>query len=493
MKGLSVLSILALTIFIFSFTGCDGSDDFESSVKLRDVNFGVVSRVDDQENPHVVYSYEEDEFFVVWQDDRSGEYSIVGSRVHSYSGNPLGDEVFVSEDTAEIDHNSDYTIPADSPYTVTLTGFHSSGELKTGTVSVSENGTDYSQVTTPSTSGQYSVNMYTGTFTFHSSDAGKTVSISATEEYDLLTEQKNPAVAYSPDDTLYLVVWQDDRGTSSAIYGQFVESSDGSLDGENFKLATTTEAQANPRIVYNTTDNVFFVVFERGENADADVVGLTVQGDGTIGNLVDIETNSAKQRNIAIAYNPDNNNYLLVWEDFRNSSTISDLWGVVCASNGTPGTPFAVSTLQENQKNPSLAFTLGAGKTSYLLVWEDYSLGDAEIFGQVLDETGSSTGAYVNITNSDWRQTEPVAHYDDYRDKFMVLWRDDYNTSDDVFAQIVSSDGRVINEFRVVSRDSYYADEKLPVLAYNTRENEYMFVFSTDEYGDWDIYGQFGK
>ncbi len=81
-------------------------------------------------------------------------------------------------------------------------------------------------------------------------------------------EQTSPDVVYNSIDKEYLVVWEDERGSSEDIYGQYVSDS-GKLQDSNFAISTARDDQDVPEVDHNNTDNEYLVTWSDDRNKSA--------------------------------------------------------------------------------------------------------------------------------------------------------------------------------------------------------------------------------
>src|SRR5689334_22097406 len=81
--------------------------------------------------------------------------------------------------------------------------------------------------------------------------------------------QTHSAVVYSTISNTYLDVWQDDRnfGTPEAedIFGQIVNA-DGTLSGANIAIATAPNDQLTPEMAWDSANNQYLVVWADNRN-----------------------------------------------------------------------------------------------------------------------------------------------------------------------------------------------------------------------------------
>jgi len=132
------------------------------------------------------------------------------------------------------------------------------------------------------------------------------------------SDQYAPALAADDANGRFLVVWQECYGEEpyngiNNIYGCFIDI-DGTM-GEKFPVYESEEHQYAPIVAYNSKYNTYMVVWQDANDKlyARDVVS---QGFG-IGEPVEIEPDQGFG-NAAIAYNPEEDNYLVVYEDFTS-------------------------------------------------------------------------------------------------------------------------------------------------------------------------------
>jgi hypothetical protein len=198
----------------------------------------------------------------------------------------------------------------------------------------------------------------------------------------------------------------------------------------------------------------------------------------------------------AVAYNPDRQEYLVVfyndrpgYDDIRAERVSKDgklLGGVWVAAGVGP-----------ERYDPDVAYNSQAQE--YLVVWaaEDTG-GNTYIQGQRLRGTdahlqGSAIPIHTAPPAVGWVSTPAVA-YASAVDDYLVVWR--YSESmpfrDHVVGRIVSSSGTPSPAgFFFISQDPGGLPRDRPDLAYNRHGNGFLVVWQQrDSTASWDIYGQ---
>jgi uncharacterized protein (TIGR03382 family) len=193
--------------------------------------------------------------------------------------------------------------------------------------------------------------------------------------------QAFPVVAF--DGSHFLVAWADFRNNStlgSDIYGARVRESDGVvLDPAGIPIYSGPRQQAGPRIAFG--DGLYFVTWDDNRSSSTDVYGARVRAsDGVVldptGIAVATATYSEQYASTAFA----GGSFLVAWGDSRNGSSNTDIYAArVRASDGvvldTPSLPLTTSTGRQNF--PAVA----SDGSHFLTVWKDDRTTTSAIYG----------------------------------------------------------------------------------------------------------------
>ena len=145
------------------------------------------------------------------------------------------------------------------------------------------------------------------------------------------TSATAPAVAYG--NGAYLVVWADNRvgATEQYVFGQFVNATTGASIGSNFQVSEGIDGQGvadakDVEVTYNETEQEFLVVWDDGRessgNDESDVWGQLIDGvtrtkigaDFRISNTSSVG-NGKQVFKSAVVWNATDKEYLVVWQD----------------------------------------------------------------------------------------------------------------------------------------------------------------------------------
>lgn len=384
-------------------------------------------------------------------------------------------------------------------------------------------------------------------------------------------DELTPQVAFNATGGEYLVVWSDTRSSPAKIYGRLLAADGTALSG-NFRITrpASTAFETTPDVAWNAARNEYLVVWgdemasaERGR----DIYGRRFRADGTaIGAEFRICGDGAKGHDFfpAVAWNPVNNRYLVVWQDARAYSTRNwDIYGrqvsalgkplgledlrisrnsvlvdsifvtyieetapdvaadtitggylvvwqdgltpyqaggydirgrKVAATGKTQGADFRVNRLSAaHQQSPAVAWN--ANDAQYLVVWQDgrnFATGDWDIYGRRIGGDGTRLGGDIRVTSqAPHGQYTPDAAFDPGSGRYLVVWEDWRNYAareGDTFARRLAADGtRVGGEFRV-SGNAAVKHEDDPAVAYGSALDQFLVVWS-----DWRWDGSRGQ
>jgi hypothetical protein len=213
----------------------------------------------------------------------------------------------------------------------------------------------------------------------------------------------------------------------------------------------------DPDVAYNSTHNEYLVVWEGDDTAydrtnnEFEIWGQRLQANGVstgprvfrITWMGDNNDPDIGAFDPAIAYNDQDDQYLVVWEGETLGDMVYDVLGQRLARNGLRlGDSFVISNPSGlpnpdyDALNPDVAY--GGATNEYLVVWQDDELGDGEdeIFGQrIAASTGQPIAADERLSemgpdgNPDHiGQTPAVAYCSPDVNVFVVVWSGDHVT-----------------------------------------------------------------
>ena len=459
--------------------------------------------LDHQDDPSVVYNADDDEYLVVWSDERADDGDIYGQRF-SAGGVPRGDNlVLCAAAGKQSDPHVAYN-PNNHNYMVVWSDQRGGSEYDaygqvinaTGVLS----GTDFAVNTDAGDQMpgdlvyDANANHYLVVWVDAAQDrvegqlldpAGALLppnafAISGTGGGD-------PRAAYDSDRDSYMVVYEDDND----IYAQPI-AADGSLPSSATVVCSHAADQSYPDLEFNATTRQYLVAWQDSRNAattGTDVYARRIDQNGNPqgGSETIVSNATDAQDEPAVAYNARVNQWLVTWEDYRNRSTSGlDVYGQQVLPTGALAGQgnLAIYNGPGDQGHVALAARPTQTGAEYLVVWGDQRGGHGvEIVGQRIGAAqGTLNWHAFNVSAPLGSQEDPDAVYNPNAQQFFVVWQDSRENEWDIYGHIVLTTGLPITD-NIVVRDEAHA-LVAPVVAYSTISNTYLVVWDDQDEGD---------
>lgn len=288
--------------------------------------------------------------------------------------------------------------------------------------------------------------------------------------------QSNPSVGFNGSN--FLVAWQDDRNISSNgsdIIGSRISGTGRILDKAGLAISATAGAQLNPAVA--SSGGNFLVVWEdnrSGTTHSTDIYGARVTAAGVVSDTAGIPICVAigTQNSPVVAGN--SSAYLVAWQDDRNGNF--DVFGTRVTQAGNVSTPDGSALVSDtsDQTAPAVA----ASSNNFLVVWQDSRNSSSDIYGTRVNDSGTvldGNGLGISRDSSDQEMPSVAA----LGTGFLVVWQDARNssaTASDIYSGLVTGDGSLPsgNGFPVCTLPR---SQTLPVVAAN--RNEYLVLWQS--------------
>ena len=209
----------------------------------------------------------------------------------------------------------------------------------------------------------------------------------------------------------------------------------------------------------------------------------------------------------SIAYNPEDNEYLVVWETdaLTEAKGIRDIYGQ--RLNGSTGQPIGInlriSNLSDGGKDRNSnepAAVYNSTSHEYLVVWHGsglYGTEDkvSEIYGQRLSREGKELGGDFRVSNTtdlgkvntSFVRTSAQADvaWNSVSNQYLVVWKGMGQPEDvvkmEIYGQLLKANGDALgNDFRISETTNqgtnFHTDA--PAVAYGSSNNQYLVVWS---------------
>jgi hypothetical protein len=301
------------------------------------------------------------------------------------------------------------------------------------------------------------------------------------------TNQTIPEVAYLSGTGKYVVAWEDEwaSGTGVDICARLVSPS-GSLASYLDPIAQETQDEDEVHLAPDGTGNVF-MLWERPNGLQGyDLFGGRLRVG--IRNLPLVEA-ERDQRGAAVA-NDGAWEYLVAWHDNRSGDT--DIY----ARLHYPGRsdPFVVVQATNNQSVPSVAYN--PDDDQYLIVWQDGrdDADNPDIYAQRISGAGVLVGNAFTVTTSPYRRRTPYVAYAPGENVYLAIWRHYPGTGDnyfDVYGQLISNTGTLVGAPLPIAARTGSADRETPNdIVYNPDARKFLALYQDLRTGYWNIWGR---
>jgi hypothetical protein len=286
-----------------------------------------------------------------------------------------------------------------------------------------------------------------------------------------------PAVAYDPTGNHFLVLWTEANGGTTEIVGRFV-GADGSLPAASFSITpdTTTAGQGFPVVAFDTNSNRFLVVWTDDRNGNPDILGqLLTTGGALFGPPFPITAAPGEQTRPAVAFNTATNQFLVIWEDHRAAN--GNIFGQLVNASGSLDAAgnFAIATSTSNQAVPALDYNSAASR--FLVTWEDDRNGSLDVFGQLLTDTGTApTGATAFAIAGRTGDQRAVAIWAvPVTQQFLLAWED--REAGAIAGRLVQANGTQGSSYTFSPGTG---PVRSPAIAFNANDLTALILWSTD-------------
>jgi hypothetical protein len=202
-------------------------------------------------------------------------------------------------------------------------------------------------------------------------------------------DQRMPALAYNTNPQIlnYLLVWIEDRGTTSDVYAKRLFANglpQGGPSGGSWRVIPDSASAAGLR---------------HGPRADP-----------------------------AIAFNPVRDEYMLVYCEVGTDDSGWDVYSIRISSSGyARGQPRALATGPGDQRHPDVAVIPGDRHGDYLVVWDDDARDVDEVWAQRLQGNGLPQGKPYPLVRGVTNASDPTTSGS------AVAWVDDRNGQWDLY------------------------------------------------------------
>lgn len=235
-----------------------------------------------------------------------------------------------------------------------------------------------------------------------------------------LAKQDQQQCAAAWDGFRQVVVWADRRYGAQVpwIYAARVRPNGTVDDPQGVAVSPPAYEQTQPAIAWDPVNACYLVVWRQGTSLSGnyDIKGMRLNSSlAPLGSELTICSNDYDRTNPAVSWN--GSNFLVVWADNRPLDGTWDIYGVRVSGIGVVATSNVyVSTLAGNQFAPSVA---AGASGNWLVTWEDDQGSYPTIKSKIVPNSGS-LGAEKTVSTRVATMSEPKVAYDGTN--YLIVW-----------------------------------------------------------------------
>ncbi|MCG3117956.1 MAG: hypothetical protein ALAOOOJD_00081 [bacterium] len=237
------------------------------------------------------------------------------------------------------------------------------------------------------------------------------------------------------------VIWHDKRDGRVAIYAQHVNQlSQPTWKTDGILVATSTKDQLALTALADGK-NGFLVFWQDLRNDTGDIYGQRVDANGNLlWNAAGVEVNRATgKQSEPQAVSDGEGGAFVLWREFKTGN--EDIAVQRLDGDGKIQLDAAGKVVAQGLANQTLGAVQATHDGGFVAIWSDNSAGLARIAARRFDAKANPlwlAPAYMTTIRS--TQTAPAAYYDGRGNTF-VVWSDDRNRHEDLFAQKIDAAG----------------------------------------------------
>jgi hypothetical protein len=245
-----------------------------------------------------------------------------------------------------------------------------------------------------------------------------TSGVGTTEHVVALSKQDQQQCAAAWDGYRQVVVWADRRYGAQVpyIYAARVRPNGTVDDPQGVTVSPPAYEQTQPAIAWNPVNACYLVVWRQGTGivGNYDIKGIRLNSNlGPIGSELTICSTDSDRTNPSVAWN--GSNFLVVWADNRPLDGTWDIYGVRVSGLGVVASSFTVSNSSGDQVAPSVA----AGPSGdWLVAYEDWGT-VAGIKSRKVPNSGA-LGGESTVSTRIATKSEPKVAYGGTN--YLIVW-----------------------------------------------------------------------
>jgi hypothetical protein len=305
------------------------------------------------------------------------------------------------------------------------------------------------------------------------------------------------SIEFSKDSSQYLLAYSSNETDGGPDIWARLLNLDGSPAGADYRLSTQKGKMTKPVIAYGASSHRYLVLWGRKVEGSAQIVGATVGLDGkVIGSEFLVSHSDLYDQRASVAYCPGRDRFLVTWTRgtrYNFDKGVSDIWGQFVGGDAAQmqGTNFLIASAENNQFKSDV--DCDTVNDRFLVVWEDQrnEATQDDIYGQIISSDGTMLNGNFLISGTPDVERRPVvaANKDGTH---LVVWESDSDSSSDLYSTTIDSNGRLLRD-PVPIGSGLGGGRDRPSVAYSRQQDVYLVVFHNSAIGELSdgIYGQF--
>ena len=299
----------------------------------------------------------------------------------------------------------------------------------------------------------------------------------------------NPTVAYNSKHNEYLIVWENDRGATRDIYARRV-AGDGTLLSYFTVVSNANKWNYLPDVAYSPTQDEYLIVYTYQFSAsDYDIWARRVKWNGSwMSAEIAIDKNPGKQWYPAVAYNSQNDEYLVVYENYWAGGLRDIAAQRVRASDGTLLSWRNIATAPGTVRRlPDVAYN--AVSNEYLIAYTyQFQPTDGDIYGKVASFNLGTLSSEIHIVDNAYDQDGVALAAGS--NEYLAVWEDGpSSTYRTIYGRRVSGTG-ALQPFIPIADHSGQACVEVAV-AYGPIYGYLVTWRYIPAASVWDVYGRY--
>jgi len=327
---------------------------------------------------------------------------------------------------------------------------------------------------------------------------GAPVDVVRTEDILML-----PRVLYNPNKGQYLVIYCRVEEYFN-IWGVILDA-DGRAVGEHFKVTDVPANQFHYTMAFNSRRNQFFITYNDFRDEVSSVYGVIIDDAGRVVKEEFLISNAAgHQVNPVVCYNPQDDTYLINWEDFRahgDSITpyetlnhLTDIFGALLAADGTvlvDDIPMCADAGGSNADQRFNGIAYNPKKNEFLVSWTDTREGmhNVGIAGRIVKADGSMPEGDFILVDEPGAQMIGHVLYVPQNDAYVIAFERDRNVVDKFYFKDITAhleiaagwlDARGRPAGAMIDIFNGSGNQRFVRVAHDERAGAFMLVWQSD-------------